>query len=928
MPPRAKRSSKIAPNIAAFFASRAWTPFQFQIDTWNAQASGKSGLIHAPTGFGKTYAAFCGLTAVSLPFKGSELGTLPFKGRAGVGMVVDHIDAAENHPLPSPPLEGEGKTSPPLTILWITPLKALAGDTLLTLKDAAAALQPSWTVGIRTGDTSTSERAKQDRRLPTVLVTTPESLALMLAKADWRERTHALRAVIVDEWHELLGSKRGVLLELCLARLRSAKTPSDAPLMTWGMSATLGNLDEAMRVLIGPDAAMKGNGVLISADIKKDIVIDSLLPDTIVRFPWAGHLGTQMVKKVVAKINEAKSTLIFTNTRSQTELWYQALLNEAPELAGQIALHHGSLDRETRDFVESGIRSGLLRAVVCTSSLDLGVDFRPVEQVLQIGSPKGIARLLQRAGRSGHQPGAKSRVTVVPTHALELVEAAAARNAAMAGRIETRRPLGTLGMSAIVRSNTKVNRAHNPSPPTPLPEVEGSAQTKSTSADFAGLTMRGAWRALDVLAQHLVSCALGGGFDPDELRAEVETSASFMNLSDEEWQWTLDFVTKGGASLSAYPDFHKVVFDDETKRYVVKDRRIAQRHRLNIGTIVSEASISVQFQGGARLGHVEEDFIARLNPGDAFIFAGRVVEFIRVREMTAYVKRATKKRNLVPRWAGGKIPLSTQLANATRALIAEARRGVYSTPETQLCAPIFTLQNAISALPDEKQFLIETYKDREGWHLFFFPFEGRLVHLGLATLFSYRLAKDEAKTFSISMNDYGFELVSPTEQTLTKEKLHELLDTRNVEADILHGLNAAELAKRQFREIARVAGLIDQGYPGANKSNKQLQMSSGLLFDVFTNYDSENLLLKQAVREVMERQLEATRLQAALLRLRASEVLLKHCERYTPFSFPLMVERLREKLTTEQIEDRVARMVAEIEGTPPASASLLARKRR
>ncbi|TAG76469.1 MAG: DNA ligase-associated DEXH box helicase, partial [Burkholderiales bacterium] len=382
-----------------------------------------------------------------------------------------------------------------------------------------------------------------------------------------------------------------------------------------------------------------------------------------------------------------------------------------------------------------------------------------------------------------------------------------------------------------------------------------------------------------------------------------------------------------GASLSAYPDFHKVTFDAETKRYVVADRKIAQRHRTNIGTIVSEASISVQFQGGARLGHVEEDFVARLNPGDAFIFAGRVVEFIRVREMTAYVKRATKKRNLVPRWAGGKMPLTTQLADATRALIAEAKNGIYSTPETQCCKPIFELQHRISAVPDEKQWLIETYKDREGWHLFFFPFEGRLVHLGLATLFSYRLAKDEAKTFSISMNDYGFELVSPTEQTLTKETLHQLLDTRNVEADILHGLNAAELAKRQFREIARVAGLIDQGYPGANKSNKQLQMSSGLLFDVFTNYDSANLLLKQAVREVMERQLEATRLQAALLRLRASEVLLKHCERYTPFSFPLMVERLREKLSTEQIEDRVARMVAEIEGEATTSFDL-PRKRK
>ncbi len=827
-----------------FFADRGWMPFQFQRDAWAAYAQGKSGLIHAPTGFGKTYAAFCAACAL---------------GPAGTE-----------------------RLAPPITVLWVTPLKALAADTTLSLKDAANAMQPAWTIGLRTGDVSSSERVKQDRRLPTVLVTTPESLALMLTKADWRERLGSLRTVIVDEWHELLSSKRGVLLELCLTRLRGEARRTRRSLQTWGMSATLGNLDEAMRVLIGPDAALARQGVLISGKIDKKIVIDSLLPETIERFPWGGHLGVRMVQPVISHIQRAKSTLIFTNTRSQTELWYQALLDAEPDLAGQIALHHGSLDRDTREYVEQGIRSGALRAVVCTSSLDLGVDFRPVEQVLQIGSPKGIARILQRAGRSGHQPGATSRVTVVPTHALELVEAAASRQAAEARHIESRHPLGSAASGGIVGGST------------------GKA-----------------WRPLDVLTQHLVSCALGGGFDPDLLRAEVEQSFTYMNLTDDEWQWALDFVTRGGASLSAYPDFHKVVHDPDSGRHVVIDRRIAQRHRMNIGTIVSEASITVQFQGGARLGHVEEDFIARLNPGDAFIFAGRVVEFIRVREMTAYVRRAAKKRNLVPRWAGGKMPLSTQLAGATRELIAEAKHGVYSTPEMRLCEPIFALQARLSALPDVREWLVESLASREGWHLFFYPFEGRLVHLGLATLFSYRLAQKHpelGKTFSIAINDYGFELLSPTEVSLSARELRELLDSRNVEADILAGLNAAELGKRQFREIARVAGLIDQGYPGQNKSSKQLQASSGLLYDVFTTYDRDNLLLKQAVREVLERQLEASRLAAALLRLRGSKALLTACERPTPFSFPLMVERLREKLSTEQIEQRVARMIAELDG--------------
>ena len=852
--------------IDRFFDERGWTAFQFQRDTWAAYAAGKSGLIHAPTGFGKTYAAFCGPCAVFSPLPQRERGG--GEGEVGAGSQV--LSRIQTPPLP----QGErGKIAPAITVLWITPLKALAADTTLSLKDAAAAMQPTWTVGLRTGDVSSSERAKQDRRLPTVLVTTPESLALMLTKADWRERLSSLRCVIVDEWHELMSSKRGTLLELTLTRLRGASTQPKTKLQTWGMSATLGNLDEAMRVLIGPDAALAGDGVLISGKIEKDIVIDSLMPETIERFPWGGHLGLKLLPEVIAKIDQCKSTLIFTNTRSQTELWYQALLNAKPEWAGVIALHHGSLDKATREYVEEGIRSGLLHAVVCTSSLDLGVDFRPVEQVLQIGSPKGVARLLQRAGRSGHQPGAQSRVTVVPTHALELVEAAAARQAAQAKNIESRMPLGA---------------------------AFGKTQ----------------WRPLDVLTQHMVSAALGGGFNPDELRAEVESCFTYMQLTDAEWQWCLDFVTRGGASLQAYPDFHKVVIDPETGLYVVTDRRIATRHRTNIGTIVSEASIIVQFLGGARLGHVEEDFIARLNPGDAFIFAGRVVEFIRVREMTAYVRRATKRKNLVPRWAGGKMPLSTHLASATRDLIAEAKHGVYSTPEMQLCAPIFTLQSRLSALPDQKQWLVESLKTSEGWHLFFYPFEGRLVHLGLATLFSYRLAKKHpelGKTFTIAINDYGFELLSPTEVTLAAKELRELLDSRHVEADILAGLNAAELGKRQFREIARVAGLIDQGYPGQNKSSRQLQASSGLLFEVFTTYDSENLLLKQAVREVMERQLEASRLASALLRLRGSKALMMKCDRPTPFSFPLMVERLREKLSTEQIEQRVARMVAELD---------------
>jgi len=834
--PYAKGEGPLA-AVEDWFAARGWTPFAFQREAWTAQAANLSGLIHAPTGCGKTYAAFCGLLAVS------------------------HAQA----PKPSS-----------LRILWVTPLKALAADTLLALQDATQALAPGWSVALRTGDTAASERVRLDRNPPSVLVTTPESLALTLARADWQERLGDVAAVVVDEWHELVASKRGLMLELCLARLAAlARRTSHGTrhLAVWGMSATLGNLEDAMRTLVGPEAMMQGRARLIHARLPKAILIDALLPEAVERFPWAGHLGIRMVAPVVERLRSARSTLIFTNTRSQSELWYQALLDHAPDLAGRIALHHGSIDRSTRDWVEEGLRSGALWAVVCTSSLDLGVDFRPVEQVLQIGSPKGVARLLQRAGRSGHAPGATSRVTVVPTHALELIEAAAARTAAARGQIETRLPPGRAG----------------------------------------GPVGQRTWRALDVLAQHLVTCALGGGFTAGELLQEVRGCASYADLSETEWQWCLDFVTRGGASLAAYPDFHRVQIDAESGLYQVPDRRLARRHRLNIGTIVSEASIKVQIQNGPRLGQVEEDFIARLKPGDVFIFAGRAVEFIRVRELTAYVRKASARRRLVPRWAGGKMPLSTQLAQATRELIAEARHGRFESPELMLCRPLLDLQASMSALPDAREWLIERLRSREGHHLFIYPFEGRLVHLGLATLFAWRLARERANTFSLAMNDYGFELLALEPIDFTLDRLPDLLSPNALEADLLAGLNAAELARRQFREIARVAGLIDQGYPGEARSARQMQMSAGLLYDVFRNYDPDNLLLEQAAREVLERQLEASRLASALMRLRHSAPLVRDIARPTPFAFPLMVERLRETLSNEQIEARVTRILRDIE---------------
>jgi ATP-dependent helicase Lhr and Lhr-like helicase len=816
---------RITAAATAWFATLGYTPFRFQQAVWTAYARGRSGLIHAPTGMGKTYAAWLG-------------------------------------PLVEGPTGTPGSPAP-LTVLWLTPLRALAQDTGIALARAASALQPHWTIDVRTGDTASAARARQERRLPTALVTTPESLTLLLSRADWRERFTSLAAVIVDEWHELMSTKRGVQVELALARLRT-HVPK---LRVWGLSATLANLDDAMACLVGPFDARAG--CIVEGLAAKEITIDTARPATIERFPWGGHIGLKLLPHVVRTIESARSTLIFTNVRSATEMWYQALLEARPDWAGRIALHHGSLERDVRDWVEEGLRDNRLRAVVCTSSLDLGVDYAPVDQVLQIGSPKGVARLLQRAGRSGHQPGAVSKITVVPTQALELIEAAAAREAAEERRIEARVPLRV---------------------------------------------------PLDVLVQHLVTCALGGGFRPPELLDEIRRTHAYQGLTDDEWQWSLDFIVHGGASLNAYPEYRRVVIGDDGSAHV-PDRQIARRHRMQIGTIVSDASIVVQLRNGRRLGHVEESFIARLSPGDCFVFAGRVLEFVRVREMTAWVKLAPQRAAIVTRWLGTKMPLSTLLSERTRRLVGAAKRGRYDSPELALVRPLLELQRRWSALPGEREWLCEQMKLRDGHYLFFYPFEGRLAHLGLATLFGYRLSRAMPRSFSMMINDYGFGLASPLPIQLTLREIGMLLAAPGVESDILSGLNAAELGRRQFREIARVAGLVFQGYPGQAQSHRQLQASSGLLWDVFNEYDPENLLLRQATREVLERQLEAPRLEAALARMRSCRALVTRPLRPTPFAFPLIVELFREKLTTEALEARVARMVADLEAAARANES-------
>ena len=829
-------TSNAALRMEQWFATRGWRPFPFQREVWAAYANGDSGLIHAATGTGKTYAAWMGPVLEALA---EHEAPRALRRRA---------DAA------------------PLRVLWITPLRALASDTEQALREPIEALGLPWTVESRTGDTTAARRARQRDRLPSALVTTPESLSLLLCRKDHAAIFADLRCVVVDEWHELLSTKRGAQVELALARLRRICPP----LRIWGVSATLGNLETAADTLLG----YRADGTpqprqLVRGMVPKDTQIEALTPDTMDRFPWAGHLNTKLLPGVMQQLEAARSAIVFTNTRAQCEIWFQSIIAANPAWFEFTAIHHGSLSRQQREDVEDGLKTGRYRVVVATSSLDLGVDFSPVDLVMQIGSPKGVARLMQRAGRSGHAPGKASRVVCVPTHAFELVEVAAARDALRAGAIESREPLD---------------------------------------------------RPLDLLAQHLVTLALGGGFTRTAVLEELRSTRAYRLLTDTELDWVIDFVTRGGTALQAYPEYARVQLVNG--HYVVTDRRVAMRHVLNIGTIVSDAAIAVRYLKGGRLGTVEESFVSRLAPGDKFIFAGTPLEFVRLRDLTAWVRRAKGLSGAIPRWQGARMPLSTELSHAVRVKLEEARQGHYSSAEMQAVKPVLTMQAQRSIIPRPDELLMERCETRDGHHLFVYPFEGRLVHEGLAALFAYRIAQLAPISFSFSCNDYGFELLSPDPAPLEEALASGLLATDHLLHDITHSLNAAELARRQFREIARVAGLIFGGYPGQSKSVKQMQASSGLLYDVFVNYDPDNLLLHQARREVLERQLESSRLGRVLARLSGSLVRVIDVERPTPLAFPLLVDSTRSRVSSEKLADRVRRMTVSAEKSSRSGTSL------
>lgn len=821
-PSPSERGSFGRARIEAWFASRGWEPWPFQRDAWDAYAAGKSGLIQVATGAGKTFAAYLGPLAALMDEARGESDGARARGISG------------------------------LRLLYITPLRAVTRDIEKALKEPVGDLCPSILVESRTGDTKASVRAKQKDRLPNVLVTTPESLTLLLTRENSAEMFTGLRAIIVDEWHELIAGKRGTQTELALARLRRF-----APgVRTWAMSATLPNMDEAARAVVGTGE----EPTIVRGEMERAVVVDAVVPSggsDKTRLPWAGHLGLSMLPEVVKELDpERTPTILFTNTRSQAERWFHALAVVKPEWVPLIALHHGSIEREERERVEGGLKSGEVRLVVATSSLDLGVDFSPVERVFQIGSPKGVARLVQRAGRSSHRPKAACRVTCVPTHALELIEIAAVKRCIAAGEVEER---------------------------------------------------RGVRQPLDVLAQHLVTCALGGGFVVDELYDEVRTAWAYRDLTRQEFDWALALVEHGGSTLSAYPDYHRVKLVEG--RYRVPEKRLAQLHRLNVGTITADSTVDVRFVGGRSLGRIEENFIGALRENEKFVFAGKVVRFVGLADMVAYVRPATGKSNHTPSWYGTRLPISESLAQSIRETLERCRDGHYGTPELDAAREIVETQVRHSLVPSAHETLIELCKTREGWHLFMFPFEGRLVHGGLAALLALRLSRVQKATFSIAVSDYGIEILCADEFPFRQCLTPTLFSRERLLEDALESVNVSALAKLQFREVARVANLVFQTYPGTAKNARQLQASTSLIFDVLTQFDPENLLLHQARREVLERQYEESRLAKTLARMERGPLRIVETARPTPLSFPIVVERLAaNSVSSETLADRVRKM--------------------
>ncbi len=801
-------------DLLSWFTGQKWTPQDFQKECWTAYSEGKNGMLHAPTGSGKTYALWGGILQETLKNKQTPKG---------------------------------------LQALWITPLRALAVEIQQATQRMTTDLCPGLKVDLRTGDSTQNERTRQKRSPSFGLITTPESLHVLISNKEHQRYFENVQVVVVDEWHELLGSKRGVQIELALAYLRSF-LPN---LRIWGISATLGNKTLARQILLGNTKKY----ITITAQIQKEIKVISIVPKNMERFPWRGHLGIHLLPQVLKLIQKNKTTLVFTNTRAQCEIWFHKLLEANPNLAGSIAMHHGSIDKKIRLWVEEALRKEELKVVVCTSSLDLGVDFSPVESCIQIGSPKGVGRFIQRAGRSGHRPNTPSTIYFLPTHAMELIEAVALQEGIKQQKIEDRIPY----------LNT-----------------------------------------YDVLLQFLMTLAIGSGFYPDALFPIVKKTFCYQTLDQEKWQWLLNFLIKGSQSLEHYDEYKKVsVLANGLLQ--VTHKGIAMRHRLSMGTIVSDADLKVRYQKGGYLGTIEEWFVSKLKPGDVFTFSGRNLELIRLKHMEVVVKISKAKQAKVPAWMGGRMSFSAHLSDLLKSTLQNPAHE--NSPEFKALAPVFTQQQKESIVPKPHEFLIERFHTKEGCHTVFYPFEGYAIHEAMASLMAYRISLLSPISFTMSYNDYGFELLSDQAFDSTRFIDNNLFTIQYVLEDLEKSINLSEMARRRFRDIAVISGLVFQGFPNKPIKTKHLQSGSQLFYDVFKDYEPDNLLYHQSLEETFDHGMERGRLLEVFESIQKQTIVWKECTQPTPFSFPLITDRIRSKLSSERVEDRIKKMYLQLDKT-------------
>jgi ATP-dependent Lhr-like helicase len=821
-----------------WFAARGWTPRAHQMALLDKARAGRSTLLIAPTGAGKTLAGFLP-TLVELASRSS---------RRSIGRGVA-------------PSSG-------LHTLYISPLKALAVDVARNLEQPVAEMGLPIRVETRTGDTPASKRTRQRRYPPDILLTTPEQVALLLSTADAPYLFATIKRVVLDELHALVTSKRGDLLSLGLARLHRI-APS---LTTIGLSATVAESDELARYLVPQRSGGPMQADVLMAEGGAAPVVTML--DTAERLPWAGHTARHALGEMYDLIRRHRTTLMFVNTRSQAEMLFQELWRINDDGLA-IALHHGSLDAAQRRKVEAAMAAGRLRAVVCTSSLDLGIDWGDVDLVINVGAPKGASRLTQRIGRANHRLEEPSRAVLIPANRFEVLECHAAIAAVAEGAQDTP-PLRT--------------------------------------------------GAFDVLAQHVLGCACGEPFLPDQLFDEVRTAAPFAGLTRADFDAVVDFVATGGYALKVYERFAKIR-PGKDGRYRISHPRIAQQYRLNVGTIVEETMIKVRLmrsgharhgptgaiaRGGRVLGELEEYFIEGLTPGDTFVFSGEILRFEALVEDEAYVSRAHSDDPKVPAYAGGKFPLSTYLAARVRALISEPRAWPALPAQVREWLGI---QQWRSRVPLPGQLLVETFPRADKSYLVCYPFEGRLAHQTLGMLLTRRLERARLRPLGFVANEYALAvwgLGDPAFAIRNGElSLARLFDQDMLGDDLEAWLAESALMKRTFRQCAIIAGLIERRAPGEEKNKRQMTISTDLVYDVLRRHQADHILLRAARREAAVGLLDIKRLGAMLGRIKGN-IVHQALDHVSPLAVPVMLEIGRESVYGEASEQLLAEAEADL----------------